>query len=187
MNIDNIKKRIFGNPRPRFIFDKYFHKKELIYARSEKKDRYLEEVNARLTNENCHYVDSVFSPMLRRAFGVLNTIERYLSSDGVTWSIEGFSRIVSTNDSTYQPMHLDFAPQNGSNSEKINMIIVILIIIVQLNIFIQIGWKEYFSESRRIGITPLSLLAFPEGGHFVYMPADLSIAESNMEAFDKRD
>ena len=60
-------------------------------------------------------------------------------------------RILSLPESEYQGWHYDFAPKTSN------------------------GWTNYFEISKKTGISPLSLLHFPEGG-------SISLLQGNMEA-----
>ena len=63
-------------------------------------------------------------------------------------------RILSLPESEFQGWHYDFAPKSSN------------------------GWQTYFENSRQTGISPLSLLHFPEGG-------SISILEGNMDASER--
>ena len=97
-------------------------------------------------------------PALRAAASILNKIsdllgatENIFASDNERFSL---TTILSKEESSVQHLHADFAPSAGSSS-----------------------WRDYFRVSKELGMTPLSFLFFPEGGHLTYVAADLAVSE----------
>ena len=110
-------------------------------------------INNRSTNVN--NIDYCFKKNYIYIKKLLEKLSSYLSDEEgcIFKNLEKptVGRILSLTESEYQGWHYDFAPKTSN------------------------GWINYFEISKKTGISPLSLLHFPEGG-------SISLLQGNMES-----
>ena len=104
----------------------------------------------------------VVVPALHAAVSILNRMSDWLTTGSSSAAPNMFANdnerfsvttILSKAKSCVEHLHADFAPSAGSSS-----------------------WHDYFRVSKALGMTPLSFLLFPDGGHLTYVASDMEIS-----------
>ena len=151
-NIDEIKKFITKNKNNKkiveTIFANFTYNKKYIRVNNGSGKRLISNRTVSIKN-----LDFGFKQNYLYIKEILEKISSLLSDEFIFKNLKKptVGRILSLPESEFQGWHYDYAPRSSN------------------------GWQKYFENSKQIGISPLSLLHFPEGG-------SISLLEGNMDA-----